>query len=910
MQKTALAIMILFSSLCVAQGEANTWYFGHLAGLKFNGNNQPIPLTGGQIDVLEGCSAISNSQGNLLFYTDGRSVWDKNHIVMPNGNYFAGTGLFGDPSSTQSALIVPNVDNPNLYYIFTVDEPNYENAQVYPNQNTAAPISADDGYNNGLNYSIVDLSIAGANGSMGNVTSRNNGLLTYNDISGNQGAYKCSEKITAVLDAEGSGFWVVTHFVDKFYSFHVDASGVQPSPVISVAAPTIPISGYGGNSHGYFKASPNGKKLAIAHSQVATDHTSAPANGQVLIYDFNQTTGAVSGGNLLLDVGNPYGIEFSATTKKLYATVGSGTSNDLVQFDLESGNIAASKAIISTMTNIPGALQLAVNKKIYMANFPSNKDFLGVINNPENGAGGVDFVQNGQPVAAQTNSSLGLPPFITSFLLSNIEVEDLCVGKNTSFFINVNTESPIQNVSWDFGDGATGNSQATSHQYAQAGDYVVSVVVNVSGSAAITKTKTITIHELPVVADVEISQCDTDGDNITSFDLNVATALLNPMSQIGVEIKYFKSEANAENNVNPIANLTDFSNENQDRVYALFINPFGCTTIAEVTLKILDSDNSERIHETCDSDEIQDGFLNVNLQLTFSASILSGLPPGLAVRYFPTLIDATNGTNAIGGAFRNTTNPQSLYATVVNGLDCYGITKVTILVNTFSPSNFERENLILCDGTSLEIGVPENFASYIWQTGEQTNNITVDSAGIYSVKVTDSNGCKATKIFDVIKIEVPRIAVAQVKDFSGLDNSITVICENSGAFLYSIDNVHFQESSVFTSVAAGLYDVVVKDRYGCGEDTVPVTLLDYPRFFTPNGDGYNDEWGVKNLMKLFPQSEIRIFDRYGKLLKVLNNAGSSWTGNYAGQPLPSTDYWFTLSTEDGKNVRGHFSLKR
>src|SRR5690606_39065151 len=110
------------------------------------------------------------------------TVWDRNHIIMPNGNYMAGTGLLGDPSSTQSGIIVPDKNNPDIYYIFTVDEPHHQNAAVHPNvfggpyiepNGEFFPPDADDGLNNGLNYSIVDLSINGANGSIGDVTTRN-----------------------------------------------------------------------------------------------------------------------------------------------------------------------------------------------------------------------------------------------------------------------------------------------------------------------------------------------------------------------------------------------------------------------------------------------------------------------------------------------------------------------------------------------------------------------------------------------------------------------------------------------------------------------------------------------------------------------------------------------------------------
>jgi hypothetical protein len=100
-----LILFLLISSASFSQGEANNWFFGQFGGIQFQSDGTVIPLPGGQMNTSEGCSTISDSAGNLLFYTDGRNVWDRNHVLMPNGDYFGGTGLMGDPSSTQSGII-------------------------------------------------------------------------------------------------------------------------------------------------------------------------------------------------------------------------------------------------------------------------------------------------------------------------------------------------------------------------------------------------------------------------------------------------------------------------------------------------------------------------------------------------------------------------------------------------------------------------------------------------------------------------------------------------------------------------------------------------------------------------------------------------------------------------------------
>jgi hypothetical protein len=306
--KFKLLTFILFVSLkSFSQGEASNWFFGTKAGIKFNADNSitvlstnPNPIA---ISTNEGCSSLSDPNGNLLLYTDGRTVWDRNHVIMPNGNYNNGTGLLGDPSSTQSGIIIPNPANPNIYYIFTVDEPHQTNAEVYPNQYTGVYTEggssqtipeADDGFNNGLNYSIVDISILGTNGSIGDVSVRNNPLITYDpNPTGDEIKYKCSEKITAVRARDGLGYWVITHFTNKFYVFKIDENGVNETPIITQINPLIPISGYRRNAIGQIKASPNGQKIAIAHNQVGTATGGSSSNGVVYLYDFDNETGII-----------------------------------------------------------------------------------------------------------------------------------------------------------------------------------------------------------------------------------------------------------------------------------------------------------------------------------------------------------------------------------------------------------------------------------------------------------------------------------------------------------------------------------------------------------------------------------------------------------------------------------------
>jgi gliding motility-associated-like protein len=198
----------------------------------------------------------------------------------------------------------------------------------------------------------------------------------------------------------------------------------------------------------------------------------------------------------------------------------------------------------------------------------------------------------------------------------------------------------------------------------------------------------------------------------------------------------------------------------------------------------------------------------------------------------------------------------------------------------------------------------------LWNTGATTAAITVQQAGTYTITVTNDKGCKKTKTFIVKASEKATYENATVKDFAGNKNSITINYKGIGNYEFSLDGTSYQDNATFTNVAPGSYTISIRDKNGCGITTSDlIYVLDYPRFFTPNGDGFNDTWKINNLGSL-PQSRIVIFDRYGKLLKELTTADDSWNGTFTGAPLPSDDYWFQLIFADGKIIKGHFSLKR
>jgi gliding motility-associated-like protein len=152
----------------------------------------------------------------------------------------------------------------------------------------------------------------------------------------------------------------------------------------------------------------------------------------------------------------------------------------------------------------------------------------------------------------------------------------------------------------------------------------------------------------------------------------------------------------------------------------------------------------------------------------------------------------------------------------------------------------------------------------------------------------------------------------KVEDWTDNSNVITVVMENENGennFEYSLDNINYQDSPVFTGLAPGQYTVYVKDKFDCGLDTKPTYILTYPKFFTPNGDNINDYWKIK-FSSLEPDMLIYIYDRYGKLITGFGADSKGWDGTFNDARLPATDYWFVVKRQNGEELKGHFSMIR
>lgn len=509
------------------------------------------------------------------------------------------------------------------------------------------------------------------------------------------------------------------------------------------------------------------------------------------------------------------------------------------------------------------------------------------------------------------------------FIESGTFVSKIDFGKNRTFANNnpvcfgesIVLDTKLDNTylfKW-FKDGnLISGANSSTLVVTSEGNYTVEV--NVANSICyLTGDIKIEFSDAVLSANTSFFQCDADDDGFAIYNLTKVNNIVKKNVSEILNKGYYESLSDAISKTNIINTPEKYTNKTANQiVFARIENKYGCFKIAEVKLQI----SNETIQDippivACDIDDNQDGLHEFNLNLEVTSKIILGLQNGLTVDYYLNANDALTEKNVIPNTFKNTIPfTQVVYARFVNGPNCYDIKPITLIINTFPITDFEDETKYLCKNSTVIIEVSPSFTEYLWNTGSTDQSISVNTAGEYSVTVINANGCEKTKKFKVVLSEPATITGAVIKELSGNDNSVLIESTGIGNYEFSLDGVTFQDKPLFTNINSGTYNAVARDKNNCGiSNSFLIYVLDYPRFFTPNGDGYNDFWVIKELA-LFTSFELSIFDRFGKLLKQINQNGIGWNGMYEGKNLPTDDYWFRLIYNEGKKINGNFSLKR
>lgn len=471
--KIILLLLSLSPLIVWAQNQNNNWHFGNGAAINFN-SGTPVSITTSAIVSVEGCASVSDpTTGALLFYTNGLQIWNANNTVMPNGN-----GLLAGAASsaTQGVVIVAYPNQPQKYFVFTVDE-------------------ALNSGNNGFRYSIVDMTL---NNGLGDVVPTQKNILIQTNT---------TERLSVASKADGSGFWVLIHERGNnvFKAYEVNANGLNTTPVISAIGAvhsTVQLPN-GDDTMGYLRFNHDFGKVAVA----------VYAAKKIQIFDFDNCSGIVSNPITVSTLDSPYGLEFSPDNTKLYYSIyyEAGLNGAIYQIDMQAPNISSSSVLVGLSSSLNfqcvGALQLAPDGIIYIA--INSESWLSAITEPNVLGPACNFVDKAvillQSGLSPSPSLFGLPQKVllldslSSQQNSTIVANNLCPLDSTQFTISGSTS--FYSILWDFGDPSsaqnTDTTRSATHIYANTGTYTVRAILSNTCSAD-------TLTQI-----IDIADCDT-----------------------------------------------------------------------------------------------------------------------------------------------------------------------------------------------------------------------------------------------------------------------------------------------------------------------------------------------------------------------------------------------------------------
>ncbi|MEZ4854266.1 choice-of-anchor L domain-containing protein [Flavobacterium sp.] len=418
-----------------------------------------------------------------------------------------------------------------------------------------------------------------------------------------------------------------------------------------------------------------------------------------------------------------------------------------------------------------------------------------------------------------------------------------------------------------------------------------------------------------------IAVCDTE-----NYQLPILTHIP-PEATTNYTIGYFYETGG----VNPIPNGSVFNTPGTYTIYVYAVNNgrFGISCVEEDSFVIT-------VSETPSLPDYS--VYNGNYCTSFT---LPTLPAGnYNVNYYSasggsaaTVINPSNYTYSIQANDAPTTYDIWVYATANNNTTC--MAEQHFQFTLYPPLEFTIPDGIICvdpvtgntlEGYVLESGLNPSLYTVEWYLNNSTNLVgngvtyTALEAGTYTavpVMLSPENPPNCNYLPAQVTVTQSSTAVASVQvtlPFENIATAIVTLENGFGSYLYSLDGNDFDTNNEFYDLSSGEHNVTIRDVYGnCGDYVVNFTVVKYPKFFTPNADGYNDYWNIWDLRKDYPNAVISIFDRYGKLLKQISPLGIGWDGNYNGHQLPSTDYWFTvdfLFEQQEKQFKSHFSMKR
>lgn len=448
--RSVLALFLLFSYLSSkAQKEPSIWLFGDHNGIDFR-SGSPVAISNPNTSFhgaeVRGVATVTDANGNLLFYAENETIYNRNHDTMQNGAKMNSVWC-----ATQTGLTVRAIHDTTLYYIFTTNL--YEiNGQSY---------SQPD-----LWYSVIDMK---ADGGLGAVITKN--VFLFDNP---------TTQLCAIRHCNERDIWVVTHELesDEYLAFLVTPAGVSATPVVSKTGRHVPtITLAQANQFGYIKGSPNGKKIAASWTALGAD-----------VSDFDNSTGRVSN-TLNLNLMNSgilrhaQGVEFSPNSSVLYANYHDNSTNILYQYNLNAGSIAAIRSSRVKLEDtyfhgMFGGMQRGPDNKIYVADY--GQPWVSIIHNPDVVGTGCNYVLQG--LALNGRSSHNFPAYMESKYFPEsptFTFSSACPPERVTF--DYNKPDNVVSVKWDFDDPSSGSANTSTalnpvHEFTTSGTYRVKLI--------------------------------------------------------------------------------------------------------------------------------------------------------------------------------------------------------------------------------------------------------------------------------------------------------------------------------------------------------------------------------------------------------------------------------------------------
>ncbi len=615
-------------------------------------------------------------------------------------------------------------------------------------------------------------------------------------------------------------------------------------------------------------------------------------------------------------------------------------------------------------TNTPGLQELFLNITDLTTgcSYTAETIILNVIASPELPEGPLTYITCEDSGSADGFVIFDLVNYGQTVLLSDIDPSTVATDYTITYYTGL--LSGVPDPAMIIVNPATYTNIGTPDQVIYA-----SVVHTATGCEIIVEVM-LHVDLLPVANYSPIFVCDDEtADGFYSFNLLDYESVVTG-GATDVSVDYFYTLADAESGTGTmISDYTNFPNTiNPQVIYASVYNSTTeCRAVAIVKLHVNPNptplnplDIEDQLGDMMECDGDVDGSGDISEQIAefdltaWETLILTGNGPsieeGVSASYYTSEDDAAAGINAIQNpaTYNNISNPQRIYISVVNdgfginpvtpGTGCNTITWFDIYVPVPEVNVSASKTVICVDANGVPLtdttlpvltasALPAAPYDYQWMLngvtipGATNQTFTVTEPGDYTVIVsgpTDFDCINTSAIQSITFSGSPDAYDASVTTTAFADSHQVVAVATSNIpgieFWYSLDDGEPTTNGTFEGVSPGLHTVTISDGQGCWSDTQEVVLIDYPHFFTPNGDGINDTWKIIH-QEGIPISQIYIFDRFGKLLKQLDPDSAGWDGTYNGNQMPATDYWFKIIYLEGadssqKEFKAHFSLKR